>query len=99
MEEFMGISSAGWANQTGTADRSCAPCGSWKDHWVKLSKKIWPNLCSVDKCSLPATLGAHIIHPDAMGEIIVPMCDNCNKLKTVFNLKMGTSLISARQCS
>lgn len=90
----MGISASGWSNKNGTSNRNCN-CGSWKNHWLKFSKKIWPESCSVKECTNKATLGAHIINPNVDGERIVPMCDSCNQKNNIFTLKGKVNLPSA----
>lgn len=95
----MGISTDGWKNKSGTAGRDCSPCGTWSDHWVTKSGKSWPSTCSVAGCNRSATLGAHVFHPDATGERIVPMCNPCNGMSGVFSLKGGISIPYATACS
>ncbi|GAB7259000.1 hypothetical protein DaDZ19_06650 [Dickeya ananatis] len=74
----MSISCDNWSNKGGTAERDCS-CGSWKDHWLKITGKPWPSVCAVSECTAPPVLGAHVYHADVTGERIVPMCDSCNK--------------------
>jgi len=95
----MGVSTIGWKNKIGTSNRNCVKCGSWKDHWCKHTSKSWPMQCSVENCVSPAAVGAHVIHSDIVGERIVPMCTSCNGGTGSFNLKGGTSLGPAQQCS
>lgn len=92
----MSITANGWFNKKGTKDRNCS-CGSWKDHWINFSNKQWPNKCSVNGCSNIPTLGAHIQNSNVNGEKIIPMCDSCNKLSTLFNLDGGVTLVSANK--
>lgn len=94
----MSISSSGWGNKVGTADRSCN-CGSWKQHWINKTGDNWPNTCSVSGCSSAATLGAHVYHNAVQGERIVPMCAECNALTDKFSLKGGTKIPSANKSS
>lgn len=93
--------SIGWKNKDGTATRSpsCGKCGSWKDHWKKLTGRTWPQGCSVLNCSGAASLGGHIIHPQVQGEKIVPMCDGCNKISGTFGLSDSVALASAVKCN
>lgn len=74
----MSITTTGWKNKKGTAQRSCK-CGSWKQHWINCSRRKWPATCSVLGCSNIATLGAHIYNtdPKVTGEYIIPACDKC----------------------
>lgn len=92
----MGITATNWKNKKGTANRDCK-CGTWKQHWINNSGKTWPSTCSVSECSSSATLGGHIIHSDISGEKIIPMCDSCNKLIDIFNLKVGITVVSANK--
>lgn len=92
----MTVTADGWKNKVGTKDRNCS-CGDWKNHWIKFSSKAWPASCSVWGCNNKATLGAHVINPQVMGEHIVPMCDSCNKLGGSFSLKGGISIPSANR--
>ncbi len=95
----MELPASGWKNRRGTADRVCTVCGTWKNHWLKLSGKAWPALCSVAGCYESPTLGAHIYHPDVSGEKIAPMCGSCNGVDSAFTLKGGVTLVPAEQCS
>ena len=90
----MSIPATGWKNKNGTANRSCN-CGTWKQHWIKFAKKIWPAVCSVQGCASSPTLGAHVINTSVVGERIVPMCNSCNGLSTTFTLKGKVTLPSA----
>ena len=90
------LMNTGWKNKKGTTGRSCN-CGSWKQHWLNNSGKVWPNFCSIEGCTNNATLGAHIYNKEVSGEKIVPMCDSCNKLEKDFNLKDGVTLVSANK--
>ena len=92
----MTIPATGWKNKVGTSDRGCK-CGTWKDHWIKFSKKPWPASCSVKNCGASPTLGAHVINPDVAGERIIPMCDSCNKVSDTFTLKGEVSVPSANK--
>jgi len=85
---------SGWKNKKGTGNKSCK-CGSWKDHWINFSNKVWPDLCSVDGCKKKPTLGAHVINPDVTGEKIVPMCDSCNKKVGIICLKPNIPIVLA----
>ncbi len=92
----MDVSGENWGNKVGTTERDCS-CGSWMNHWVKMTGKAWPMTCSVEGCDEKATLGAHVYHANVEGERIVPMCAGCNKKGEKFNLKGGTSVPSARR--
>lgn len=94
----MGITASGWKNKVGTGGRSCK-CGTWKQHWINVSGKPWPNECSIFGCTNNATLGAHIINSSVSGERIVPACDSCNKLSGEFSLKGGVTLVPANKQS
>jgi hypothetical protein len=94
----MTVSCDGWKNKNGTAGRTCS-CGTWKNHWLNLTEKTWPETCSVAGCAAVPTLGAHVYHADVTGECIVPMCDACNKKSEEFSLKGGTSIPAANKAS
>jgi hypothetical protein len=92
----MDVTAIGWKNKRGTSSRSCR-CGSWKQHWINNSNKPWPDICSIDGCNNAATLGAHVINTNVVGEKIIPACESCNKLTSEFNLKGGITLVSANK--
>lgn len=92
----MSLTCKGWKNKKGTSNRTCN-CGSWKNHWINVSKEKWPEICSILGCNNSATLGAHIINSDVRGEYIVPACDSCNQLSCEFDLKSGIILVSANK--
>ena len=92
----MSITAENWKNKKGTSSRNCN-CGSWKQHWINSTKKTWPTNCSIKGCDNSATLGAHIINSDVVGERIVPACDSCNKLDSEFDLKGSISVPSANK--
>lgn len=92
----MSITASNWKNKGGTSNRSCN-CGTWKQHWLNVSNKIWPSTCSISGCSNTPTLGAHIINLNVSGERIIPACDSCNKLVDEFDLKGGVSLVPANK--
>lgn len=83
-----------WSNKKDTGERVCS-CGTWKEHWLNFSYKIWPTQCSVEGCSNPATLGAHVINSSVKGGNIIPMCSSCNGLSSSFTLKDNTKPVSA----
>jgi hypothetical protein len=90
----MGLPVKNWKNKKGTGERKCR-CGSWKDHWINISGKEWPALCSVADCKETPTLGAHVINTKDLNEKIVPMCDSCNKINESFALKSDVVIVSA----
>ena len=92
----MELTCYGWKNKEGTQNRECK-CGSWKQHWINVSGKEWPEKCSVFGCKNTAILGAHVYNPDVSGERIIPACDSCNKRKAEFSLKSGVVLVSANK--
>lgn len=88
----------GWKNKKGTGDRTCR-CGSWKQHWLNYSHHPWPKYCSVRGCFNAPTLGAHVINPRIAGEMIIPMCDACNRKSESFDLVPTVEPVSANQAS
>lgn len=85
-----------WSNKGGTGTRNCS-CGSWKQHWLNFSRKIWPNNCSRYGCSNLPSLGGHVINQRYAGEQIVPLCESCNQYSGKFDLKYGVTLVSANR--
>lgn len=88
----------GWRNKGGTGERKCG-CGSWKKHWMNLSKEEWPKYCSESLCLEKPKDGAHIYHPDVEGEYIVPLCAKHNHPENTdeFDLADDTIFVSANQ--
>ena len=70
-----------------------------KKHWIKVSGKEWPGICSVSGCNNPATIGAHLVNMDVKDEIIIPLCDACNQENKELNLKSGTTVVMAALCN
>ncbi|MBE6840834.1 MAG: hypothetical protein E7506_06250 [Ruminococcus sp.] len=85
-----------YINKKGTAERRCN-CGSWKQHWINVSGKKWPDKCMVKGCYAQATLGAHITKVGESKEYIVPACESCNQSSSEFQLKQDDCLVSANQ--
>lgn len=85
-----------YINKKGTAERRCN-CGSWKQHWINVSGKKWPDKCMVKGCDAQATLGAHITKVGESKEYIVPACESCNQSSSEFQLKQDDCLVSANQ--
>ena len=92
----MSITTSNWKNKVGTGNRACR-CGSWKQHWINFSGQSWPNSCSVKGCNNSPTLEGHVINVNVSGEKIIPMCDSCNQFSGPFDLKSGTTFVSANQ--
>ena len=92
----MALESTGWKNKNGTGDRSCK-CGSWKNHWMMVSSKLWPRKCQVRGCSNGATLGAHVYNSEPCGEWIIPMCESCNKRTDEFAVEYSTDFVRANE--
>jgi len=67
-----------YKNRKGTSDRGCN-CGSWKQHWINFSRRMWPSSCQVSTCVGSAEVGAHVIRVRGAGEeFIAPLCRSCN---------------------
>jgi len=96
------LNKKGWKNKIGTSDRKCPVCGSWKEHWIKLSRQEFDGLtCSKEGCSNKAEDGAHIIRqPNYQEEWIAPLCAKCNNPNNTepFNLRVETILVRAVEC-
>lgn len=97
----MSLPAKGWKNKGKTGERPSCGCGSWKKHWLKFSDEEWPEQCSIDGCTQPAEVGAHIVRvgndtPD--DEYIAPTCSGHNNdHDAVFDLKDGVVLVSANK--
>jgi len=72
---------------------------SMKNHWIKVSGKEWPGICSVSGCNNPATIGAHLVNKVVKAEIIIPLCDACYQVNKELNLKSGTTIVIAALCN
>ena len=90
-----------WQNAPDTGDLEWSG-GSWKDYWIKHSEEKWPERCCRDRCSSPATDGAHVMRLNADNIYIVPLCHEHNpiskeppKLNPRFSLKQGSVLVNA----
>ncbi len=83
-------------NLSGTSDKTCT-CGTWLDHWVKISGKPLPNYCSISMCYQKPEVGAHVKKADLLNfsTYIVPMCKACNAKTEVLTLKDSDLLVSA----
>jgi hypothetical protein len=90
------IPSSNWQNVVGSASRRCS-CGTWKQHWLNFSNRMWPMSCSVYGCTSPVILGAHVRNNLVDGEYIVPMCASCNGRVTPFTLRLNTFIVPANK--
>ncbi len=93
----MGSFVKGWSAKASKqkASEQDADSSSWKQHWLNYSIRPWPEACSVSGCDAGATIGAHVHHPDHIGDRIAPMCNACAAATQVVRFKQGTSLVSA----
>jgi hypothetical protein len=84
-------------NINGTSDTTCA-CGSWLDHWMKVSGKALPQFCSEEKCIQKPEVGAHI-QKEEMNDAswyIVPLCKAHNAEKGMsININNAVQLVPA----
>jgi len=83
-------------NITGTRDRSCNCCNTWKGHWEKMHNKNARN-CSRKGCSNKADVGAHVVRTIDSTWRIVPLCHKCNRISANewFELNKGVQTVSA----
>ena len=81
-------------NVKGTAERACS-CGSWKNHWVKVSKKEWPVFCSESACLNEAEVGAHVCIERGGQTYIIPLCHEHNMVDGPIDILEDTVMVSA----
>lgn len=89
-----------WKNKNGTSENSgTCKCGSWKNHWLNSSGKIWPIYCSAEGCYKTATDGAHIYNTNSTNKpvFIVPLCHACNEQTEAFALKPSVAFVLANK--
>src|SRR5580658_8786447 len=62
-------------NVNARRQNSCK-CGSWLDHWVKMSGRPLPEYCSEPRCMGKPELGAHVQKdsPTDTNWYIIPVC-------------------------
>jgi len=94
----MSLPAENWRPMRETIDMYCK-YESMKKHWIKVSGKEWPGICSVSGCNNPATIGAHLVNQEVKTEIIIPLCDACNQVNKELNLKSGTTVVMAALCN
>ncbi len=67
-----------YKNVKGSGNLKDDNCGSWKQHWMKISGEKWPTTCCVKGCTNEATDGAHIHEVGDKKTYIIPMCKEHN---------------------
>lgn len=84
-----------WQNAEGTSINLDNTCGSWKQHYINVTKMPWPEKCSRLECFAPAHDGCHVINNASFkGKMyIVPLCSKCNHINGTFSLKHDTKLV------
>lgn len=83
-------------NLVGTSPNVCS-CGSWLDHWSKLSRQI-AYRCFVNGCASPHTVDGHVQISTGSDRnwYIVPLCIGCNnKQGQELDIWDGAALVSA----
>ena len=90
----MPIPFTGWGNKEEPAERPCN-CLTMQQHWVKQTKKKWPEQCCVLGCMGKADVASYISHPQVGAPIIAPMCIKCTVRPSPFDLRVTTSLAVA----
>ncbi len=90
----MGIPYTGWGVKEEPAERPCE-CLTMQHHWIKHTKKKWPDQCSVVGCLGRADVATYISHPQIAVPMIVPMCIKCTVKPVPVNLRGNTSLAMA----
>lgn len=81
-------------NVKGTSERTCS-CGSWKNHWVKVSGREWPVFCSESTCLNEAEVGAHVCFRKGGQTYIVPLCHEHNMANGSIEIPEDAVLVSA----
>ena len=83
-------------NINGTSDNTCR-CGSWLEHWKKLSGQAVPSYCAEKACTKKPTVGAHVQKDNSTdkGWYIVPLCDEHNRQTKSLELVDSATLVSA----
>lgn len=90
----MPISYSGWGSSEAPDEQPCE-CLTMQHHWVKYTKKKWPDQCSVIGCMGKADVAGYINHPQIAAPVVVPMCIKCSVKPAPFNLRPTTSLALA----
>ncbi len=82
-------------NINGTSQNSC-PCGSWLNHWKKMSGKA-AYYCSVTDCHESVEVGAHVQKDGGTDAswYIVPMCKKHNAKAPSLNIRDDVQLVPA----
>lgn len=91
----MPLPGKGWSNNRAVSEADC-PATSWKQHWLNYVITGWPKTCGVSGCNSPATLVAHVNHPDVAGDRVVPMCSCCYNSNQQYSFKTEIALVSAK---
>ena len=52
---------------------------NWKQYWMEITARKWPNKCQIHGCGQPATIGAHVYVKYKQQNFILPTCQECNK--------------------
>lgn len=76
------------------SSESCPNCGTWMDHWRKVSGERML-LCSNIKCRERATEGGHVQIEGKGHVFIVPVCRECIQLTTPFDIPRSTRQVPA----
>jgi len=83
-------------NINATRQNSCK-CGSWLDHWVKISGGPLPEYCSEPRCMGKPELGAHV-QKDSSTETnwyIIPVCVKHSVKAEFLEIVDATTFVSA----
>jgi hypothetical protein len=83
-------------NIDGTSGNKCG-CGSWLDHWARLSGQTIPKYCVVSNCCERQLVGAHV-QKDSYTDrnwYIVPLCAKHNAKAESLDVPDWVTLVSA----
>src|SRR5271154_6176419 len=77
--------------------QSSCQCGSWLDHWAKISGRPLPEYCSEPRCMRKPELGAHVQKVGSMDTswYIIPLCVRHSIKADFLEIVDTTTLVSA----
>lgn len=91
-------------NGSSKTSKTCPNCGTWIEHWKKLSDQKPPNDgdCAVEKCDgktekglLAKIEGCHVTIKDGIDRCvyIAPLCESCNHCAEGTELKLKRNML------
>jgi hypothetical protein len=83
-------------NVSSAAEKLCS-CGSWMNHWAKVSGKKKPTVCMAASCYGTNPAGALVAFADAASEyFVVPLCSKHSRGELEFAV-LDDSWVSANK--